>query len=107
VSSGLLSVRGRFGYAVGRVLPYITGGLAYGEIDPSVTATGAGSVYSRGLAVGGGFEVAATHNWLARLEYLYFDFGHYTCGACGITTPDHVTLNMQTVRAALSYKLDL
>jgi len=34
------TVRGRFGYTMGPVLVYATGGLAYGEVNPTVTSPG-------------------------------------------------------------------
>ncbi len=83
------TVRGRIGYASGdqgRWLPYITGGLAYGENKIS----GTGSLGSAGGAIpvafsqsktdigwtiGAGIEWAFWARWSAKLEYLYVDLG--------------------------------
>jgi outer membrane immunogenic protein len=79
------TVRGRIGYAVGyegRWLPYITGGLAYGENK----INGAGNVGATGVAfsssntdvgwtVGAGLEWAFGGEWSAKIEYLYMDLG--------------------------------
>ena len=62
------TVRGRAGYAFGNILPYVTGGLAYGRVTNSFDAweTGVGSInysYSSertGWTVGAGVEYALT-----------------------------------------------
>jgi outer membrane immunogenic protein len=79
------TVRGRIGYAVGdrgRWLPYVTGGLAYGEGDINGSGTVAGTAVAFnnsktyvGWTVGGGVEWAFLDQWSAKLEYLYVDFG--------------------------------
>lgn len=79
------TVRGRIGYAIGdqgRWLPYITGGLAYGEnkIDGAGTLDGVNVAFSQsktdvGWTVGGGIEWAFADRWSAKLEYLYMDLG--------------------------------
>ena len=77
------TVRGRLGYAVGRALFYVTGGLAYGgntgggSVTYYPTAggpfayTSSGNNSNVGYAVGGGLEYAFTPNWSGRVEYLY------------------------------------
>ena len=76
------TVRGRIGYlADPKLLLYVTGGLAYGEVDFSATIglvpTGFGTVSSThvGYTVGAGIEGVIGGNWTARLEYLYVDLG--------------------------------
>lgn len=68
----------RFGYAFGRILPYITGGLAYGRIRaqgndflggfifPSNT-----SAWQAGWTVGAGVEYAVLDHWSVKAEYLF------------------------------------
>ena len=80
------TVRGRIGYAIGyqgRWLPYITGGLAYGEnrIHGSGTAVGVPVAFDAsktdvGWTVGTGVEWAFADQWSAKLEYLFADFGN-------------------------------
>lgn len=68
----------RFGYAMGRVLPYITGGLAYGRTKSDGTqAFGGflfpanGSTWQAGWTVGAGVEYAVVDNISVKAEYLF------------------------------------
>ncbi len=80
------TVRGRIGWAMGdqgRVLPYITGGFAYGDgnINGSGTAVGVPVTFSAtktytGWTLGAGLEWAFWDRWSAKVEYLYIDFGN-------------------------------
>ena len=68
------TVRGRLGYAFGRVLPYVTGGLAYG--NNSVDTRGWSQSQTHvGWTAGAGIEYALTDHWTAKTEYLYTDLG--------------------------------
>lgn len=80
------TVRGRIGYAIGdrgTWLPYVTGGLAYGETKISGSGTlagGAATAFSVsdvrvGWVVGAGIEWAFADRWSAKLEYLFMDLG--------------------------------
>jgi outer membrane immunogenic protein len=76
------TVRGRVGWAVDRALFYVTGGLAYGEVDHSATGTGGDDIYDfsasgwqAGWAVGAGADYAVTNNVSIRFEALYVDLG--------------------------------
>lgn len=80
--------RGRLGYTVApTVLLYVTGGLAYGEVETSGTLTGvtlaglptgiafSDSTTKVGWTVGAGVEARITGNWTGKIEYLYVDLG--------------------------------
>ena len=82
------TVRGRLGYAFDRFLPYITGGLAYGDTGNSRTVSfggpgipvnaftsGSGNRTRVGYALGAGIEYAFTSNITAKAEYLFTDLG--------------------------------
>jgi outer membrane immunogenic protein len=92
------TVRGRLGYAAGRLLPYVTGGWAYGNGTVSGTTTTGSTAttyssstnYTEGWTVGGGLEWAFADHWSAKFEYLYIDFGS------GPTVPISPTLNLAT-----------
>ncbi len=88
------TVRGRFGVSPGTMsnwLFYVTGGLAYGGFEHSVTQdcnVGCNQirVFSDfktrvGWTVGGGVEMALNRNWSVGAEYLYMDFGTDTLTA--------------------------
>ena len=96
------TLRGRIGWAVGERshwLPYITGGLAYGQgtISGSGTAGGVPVAFDNtntylGWALGGGAEWAFWDRWSAKAEYLYIDFGK------GPTFPLSPALNFKAGR---------
>jgi len=84
------SLRGRAGYAFGRLLPYVTGGLAIGHFGTqSDFAAGSGPNFAYdgyathglqwttrlGWTVGGGAEWAVSDHWSIRGEYRYSEFG--------------------------------
>jgi outer membrane immunogenic protein len=82
------TVRGRLGYTFTPMfLGYVTGGLAYGHTQNSVTTigvpdgfpgvavSGTGDEWRAGWTVGAGFEYAFGANWSVKGEYLYYDLG--------------------------------
>ena len=79
------TLRGRLGHAQGRTLWYITGGVAFANIDMSaslVTAVGTGafssSDWKTGWVAGAGVEHALNESWSIKLEYQYLDFSSVT-----------------------------
>jgi outer membrane immunogenic protein len=83
------TVRGRIGYIFwNNAMLYATGGLAYGHVESSLTAT-LSSIFSSatsslvgsdtkvGWTVGGGIEgpLFDSRNWTWKVEYLYIDLG--------------------------------
>jgi len=62
-SDGWLStVRGRAGYAFGGIMPYVTGGLAVGDIQASTPGFAGASSTNAGWTVGDGLEFALPGN---------------------------------------------
>src|SRR6202035_3074212 len=59
----LSTVRGRAGYAFGGVMPYVTGGLAVGDIRASTPGFPGATNTNAGWTVGGGVEFALPGNW--------------------------------------------
>ncbi len=99
------TTRGRIGYAMDRFLPYLTGGVAYGDIRASVPGFAGANTTKTGWTLGGGLEFAVANNWTAKAEYLYVDLGKFDCGtACGAPAPDNVRLNANVLRAGLNYR---
>jgi outer membrane immunogenic protein len=62
----LSTVRGRAGYAFGGVLPYVTGGLAVGDIRAATPGFAGASNTSAGWTAGAGIEFALPGNWSAK-----------------------------------------
>lgn len=95
------TVRGRLGYAMGatgNILPYITGGAAFGDIENSAPA-GTVSDTKAGWTLGGGLEAAISGPWTAKVEYLYVDLGDGpTIGA------NSSGFHTNIIRAGLNYK---
>jgi outer membrane immunogenic protein len=128
--SWLATFRGRIGVLPSdRVLLYVTGGLAVGEVKAtagattttttalsfgtppgptSVSALAASSSTQAGWTIGAGVEGAIGGNWTAKLEYLYVDLGTVNNTFAGtapfapITTSAHVTDNI--LRAGVNYR---
>jgi outer membrane immunogenic protein len=96
------TVRARAGFAFDRIMPYVTGGWAYGNVKTSVPLLGVSSDNSHtgGWALGGGVEYAITNNWIAGVEYLYVDLGEKRLQGTGTK----VGTDFSVVRARLSYK---
>lgn len=111
------TIRARLGYAFDRVLPYITGGAAYGRLHAdqlSMAETLAvqdgvplsTSTTNWGWTLGAGVEYAMTNNWTLKVEYLYVDLGDldrsftwYESNFAGSTHFD-----IHTLKAGVNYK---
>ena len=100
------TVRGRIGYAGwNRWLPYITGGLAIGEVEANNSALSSVSDTRVGWTIGGGVEYALRTRWTVKLEYLYVDLGELDCSTtCGTTASSDVSFTANVVRAGLNYR---
>jgi outer membrane immunogenic protein len=98
------TLRGRIGYAFDRVMPYVTGGLAFGDIEVNPAGFNGVSDTKAGWTVGAGIEAAIAPNWTAKVEYLHVDIGSVGCGvpACGAATGADLRANV--VRAGLNYR---
>ena len=109
------TVRARLGYDMGRFLPYVTAGLAYGGLQSNINtyayanevkvyydsafqgrtqltptgnySLGSASAINAGWAAGAGMEYMVADNWSIKGEYLYTSIG-------GVTTP-LVSANME------------
>jgi outer membrane immunogenic protein len=99
----LSTVRGRLGYAFDRFLPYVTAGLAVGDIAATVPGFPAGSVTSAGWTIGAGIEYGLVSNVSIKAEYLYVNLSDFNCGFnCGLAANGNVTFNANVFRAGLN-----
>ncbi|HZS65216.1 MAG TPA: outer membrane protein [Xanthobacteraceae bacterium] len=106
-NSWLGTARGRLGYAgIDRVMPYVTGGLAFGDIKSTVPGFVGQTDTKTGWTAGGGVEFALPANWTAKGEYLYADLGDTSCAAanCGGTGSTKVEFKSHLLRGGLNYK---
>ncbi|QRG07450.1 porin family protein [Xanthobacter dioxanivorans] len=93
------TVRARLGYAFGRVLPYVTGGLAWGNNSIDFAGLGQSQTLT-GWTAGAGIEYALTDHWTAKTEYLYTDFGSKFYDSLGA----NAGATSQTARVGFNYK---
>jgi opacity protein-like surface antigen len=101
------TLRGFIGNAVGTTgnwLPYVTGGLAVGELrawDNLFPASG--SEFRAGWTLGGGLKVG-TQNWVAKVEYLYVDLGRRQMFNVIPGVPETVSFTANIIRAGIDIK---
>jgi outer membrane immunogenic protein len=105
----------RFGYAFCKWLPYVTGGVAFGDIDFEQKIAETDDFFEGrsksedhvGWFVGGGLQYALTHHWSARLQYQYVDLGdisfsHFSPGE--LTGRGGVDLKEHNASVAIIYQ---
>lgn len=102
-------VRARAGYAIGRALPYVAGGLALANVTVRDTDPGCSrrTTTRVGWTIGGGLDYAVTDNLVVRAEFLHDRYGRSTgtihCANFGTyTVTSRPTAN--TARLGLSLK---
>jgi outer membrane immunogenic protein len=112
------TITGRFGIVADRALVYLKGGATWlhDEHVLSIIASPDASVSGNkwGWTGGAGIEYALTHNWSAKLEYDFMDFGNKQLvfvTTSGVTTTPQTTTaeikqRIQTVKFGLNYKFD-
>ena len=102
------AVRARAGYAIDRFMPYVAGGVAFGNVKTTFQIDGDGYSNSRtmtGWTIGTGLDYAATDNVILRLEYRYTDFGKKNLSfgnADNVGTSSKFTTN--DIRVGVAYK---
>lgn len=95
------TVRARVGVAFDRILPYVTGGWAYGNVKTTIGGVGStDKTHTGGYVLGAGIEYAFTNNLVGGVEYQYVDLGEKNVFNSGIK----VGHDFSVVRARLSYK---
>jgi outer membrane immunogenic protein len=99
----LWTLRGRVGLDLNGWMPYITGGLAVGDISAVTQAVSMGSETAAGWTVGGGLEVKLDRNWSVKAEYLFVDLGDMGGNLGGV--PIRIDFDeLHIVRAGINYK---
>lgn len=89
---------------VPQVLLFVTGGVAWADVDLPIRGPGGGSGDGTffGWTVGGGAEVAINPNWSARFDYQFTDFDSDTVSYPGGDVKFDPDVN--TYRGALIYR---
>lgn len=106
-------VRARLGVSMDRWMPYLAGGVAFGDVKNTAWETDGGNIYSAsqsktltGWTAGAGVDYAATDNVIVRLEYRYTDYGSKNFDAdtehIGFETRNK--FKMHDIRLGVAYK---
>jgi len=80
----ILTVGPRIGYAMGKWMPYLTGGYANGAFQYVARNVGTQTKFEearerlQGWYVGAGVDMALSHGWTVGLEYRHYDFDEGT-----------------------------
>jgi opacity protein-like surface antigen len=71
------TLRGRVGFAMGSVMPYVTGGLAFGQATRHTSSPPGSSIQEThtGWTAGVGVEWMFAPSWSLKAEYQYVDLG--------------------------------
>jgi outer membrane immunogenic protein len=99
----LATIRPRIGYAADRVLFYLTGGVAFGDVVVNTTANWQGADKT-GWTAGAGIEGAFTDHWTARIEYLSVDLQNSSFSPAAGVPPASVKFNANLIRLGVDYK---
>ena len=118
----VLSVGPRLGYAMGKWMPYLTGGYASAEIAhkshnngfaPVPPTTGDPLLFGQrfnGWYIGAGVDMALAQGWTVGLEYRHYDFGSdtvQTFSPLGVPSGEfrNVEPTLDTIALRVSWKL--
>ena len=105
----LATLRGRFGYAFDNFMPYVTGGVADGDINvwSGLKSTGGGGVNftttKAGWTAGVGLETGFFSNWTVKAEYLYVQLQNAN-EPSNVGRPTTTKFLENIVRVGLNYK---
>jgi outer membrane immunogenic protein len=110
----VVTLVGRGGITVDRLMLFFTGGWAYGDIlhtntNPgNIPAVDQFSTTRSGLTAGGGIAYAITDNLIGKFEYRYFDFGAYSRPglAGGLTVNGQLPYTVNTQYSVVTLGLD-
>lgn len=113
------TVRGRVGYAIDRLLPYLTGGAAIGALHGHEGTTlaagslGDGSSTVLGWSLGAGVEAMITPQWSVKVDYLHADLGKHAIysdvipSLGGAVVAQNLRWSADIVRAGINYHFNL
>jgi high affinity Mn2+ porin len=107
----IATARGRIGYAAGTWMPYVTGGIAWGQTHVNLNDLGAVVPPKREIAhvgwtAGIGVEFAVGGNWTTKVEYDYIDLARQTYDLTDVGLPRvNVDPNVHLFKVGLNYRL--
>ena len=80
----VITIGPRLGWAMGKWMPYLTGGYASAAFEQKISLNTASSnpfgdrQRHSGWYIGGGVDMAVSHGWTIGLEYRHYDFDEAT-----------------------------
>lgn len=101
-----VEARGRFGYEVGRFLPFVAGGVVAGEFYQSSNGGAGGFGEANtvfGYTVGAGVDVRVTPKIAVRTEYLYHNLNKKNYSLSNTATTLSTDSDVHMARVALLY----
>lgn len=103
------AVRARVGYAMDRFMPYLAGGVSFGELKFDLFDLGGSTIFSEkasmtGWNIGGGVDYSVTDNLILRAEYRYTDFGSKTFHDLWYEDEAKIKLKTNDIRLGIAYK---
>lgn len=104
------TLRGRIGCALGRWMPYVAGGFAWGHTHININDAADNIVSSAGHSQPGwtagiGLEFAVSGNWTVRLEYEYVDLSRQAYDLSGFALPGvNVDPRIHLAKVGLDYR---
>jgi outer membrane immunogenic protein len=99
------TARGRVGYAFDRIMPYVTAGAAFGDVEATHPGFTGMTDTQVGWTAGLGVEFAVVNNVTAKIEYLHYDLGSFNCGMnCNGFVTDNVGFNANVVRGGVNVR---
>jgi outer membrane immunogenic protein len=103
----LATARLRFGYAFNAIMPYVTGGVATGDLNADILGApfGRQDAPNLGWAAGGGIEFVLWGPLRAKVEYLHIDLRGFSCNAACGGGPISFNVDANIIRAGLNYRL--
>lgn len=111
-SEWLATVVGRAGGIFGSALLYVDGGVAWTRDTITSVVAGdsfLGSQIRPGWIVGMGVEYLLSHNWSAKVEYDYMNFGNRpitVTDSLGNSLPEGAKPTMQLLKAGFNYRFN-
>ncbi|WP_119391125.1 outer membrane protein [Taklimakanibacter lacteus] len=110
------TARIRLGYAMDNILPFITGGIAFGDVESTFDIGACACEIDEtafGWTIGGGIEWAFSENWSAKAEYLYVNLGQPDPEGIADNVPQDVIDDVSTddfdfsvVRLGVNYRFN-
>ena len=101
------TARLRVGYAFDQFLPYVTGGVALGDLRANIVGSPLGTETGRNLGwtAGAGVEFVISGPLRAKVEYLHVDLNGFSCDGSFNGGPVSFNVYSNVIRAGLNYRL--